>query len=125
MLYSSLWQHVAPEFDHLQAIDIKFIKAFNKVILDGMRWQAWCKVVEALRNDCRWCHWNRMTLSFRPHCGPGVDSASNRNEYWKYFLGSKVGRSVGLTNATMCRLSRNPGVPIKPIKIIVGVLLMV
>jgi len=25
--------------------------------------------------------------SFRPHCGPGVDSASNRNEYQEYFLG--------------------------------------
>jgi hypothetical protein len=22
-----------------------------------------------------------LTQSFRPHCGPGVDSASNRNEY--------------------------------------------
>jgi len=25
--------------------------------------------------------------SFRSHCGPGVDSASNRNEYQEYFLG--------------------------------------
>jgi hypothetical protein len=22
---------------------------------------------------------------FRPHCGPGVDSVSNRNEYHEYF----------------------------------------
>jgi len=28
--------------------------------------------------------------SFRPHYGPGVDSASNRNEYQEYFLGVKV-----------------------------------
>ena len=28
--------------------------------------------------------------SFRSHSGPGVDSASNRNEYQKYFLGVKV-----------------------------------
>ena len=27
--------------------------------------------------------------SFRLHCGPGVDSASNRNEYQEYFLGLK------------------------------------
>jgi len=27
--------------------------------------------------------------SFRSHCGPGVDSASNRNEYQEYFLGVK------------------------------------
>ena len=24
--------------------------------------------------------------SFRSHCGPGVDSASNRNDYQEYFL---------------------------------------
>jgi len=30
--------------------------------------------------------------------GPGVDSASHRNEYQKYFLGVKGGRCVGLTN---------------------------
>ena len=28
--------------------------------------------------------------SFRSHYGPGVDSASNRNEYREYFLGVKV-----------------------------------
>jgi hypothetical protein len=26
----------------------------------------------------------------RPHYGPGVDSASNRNEYQEYFLGVKA-----------------------------------
>ena len=29
--------------------------------------------------------------SFRSHYGPGVDSASNRNEYQEYFLGVKAG----------------------------------
>jgi len=28
--------------------------------------------------------------SFRSHSGPGVDSASNRNEYREYFLGVKA-----------------------------------
>ena len=28
--------------------------------------------------------------SFRSHYGPGIDSASNRNEYQEYFLGVKV-----------------------------------
>jgi hypothetical protein len=32
------------------------------------------------------------------NCGPEVDSASNRNEYQKYFLGGKGGRCVGLTS---------------------------
>jgi len=31
-----------------------------------------------------------LTRSFRPHYGPGVDSASNRNEYQEYFLGVKA-----------------------------------
>ena len=35
-------------------------------------------------------------VSFRPHYGPVVDSASN-NEYQEYFLRSKGGRCVGLT----------------------------
>jgi len=28
--------------------------------------------------------------SFLSHCGPGVDSVSNRNEYQEYFLGVKA-----------------------------------
>ena len=55
-------------------------------------------VVKALRYkpagrgfDSRWCHWNfSVTQSFRSHYGPGVDSASNRNEYHVYFLGVKA-----------------------------------
>jgi hypothetical protein len=41
--------------------------------------------------DSRWCHWNfSVTQSFRSHYGPGVDSASNRNEYQAYFLAVKA-----------------------------------
>jgi len=41
--------------------------------------------------DSRWCHWIfSFTQSFRPHYGPGVHSASNRNEYQECFLGVKV-----------------------------------
>ena len=54
-------------------------------------------VVKALRYkparrgfDSRWCHRN-----FRSHYGPGVDSASNRNEYQVYFLGVKAGGARG------------------------------
>jgi hypothetical protein len=36
-------------------------------------------------------------FAFRSHYGPGVDSASNRNEYQEYFLGGKGGRCLGLT----------------------------
>jgi len=31
------------------------------------------------------------------HYGPGVDSASNRNEYQEYFLGGEGGRCIRLT----------------------------
>jgi len=45
--------------------------------------------------DFRWCHWKfSLTSSFRPHYGPGVDSASNRNEYQEYHLVVKGGRSL-------------------------------
>ena len=43
-----------------------------------------------------------MLQSFQPHCDPGVDSVSNRNEYQEYFLGGKGGRCVGLTLPTTC-----------------------
>jgi hypothetical protein len=57
------------------------------------------QLVEALRYkpegrglDSRWCRWNfLLTYSFRSHYGPGVDSASNRNEYQVYFLGGGGG----------------------------------
>ena len=39
--------------------------------------------------DPSWCHWN-SSLTFRSHYGPGVDSASNTNEYQEYFLGVKA-----------------------------------
>ena len=40
--------------------------------------------------DSTWCHWNfSLTKSFPSHYGPGVDSASNRNENQEHFLGVK------------------------------------
>ena len=49
--------------------------------------------------------------SFPSHYGPGVDSASNRNEYHEYFLGGKGGRFVKLTSYRHpVPLSRNLGI---------------
>jgi hypothetical protein len=70
------------------------------------RGHAVMQLVEALRYkpegpgfDFRWFNWNFLLIrSIRPHCGPGVDSASNGNEYQEYILGGKGGRCVGLTN---------------------------
>jgi len=63
------------------------------------------QLVEALRyrpEGCRFrswlCHWNfSLTRFFRLPCVPGVNSASNRNEYQEYFLGGKGGWCIGLT----------------------------
>ena len=75
------------------------------------------QLVEALRYnpegrgfEFRRCYWNfPLRQSFRPHCGPGIDSASNRNEYREYFLREErwpVRRADKFTTF-MCRLSRN------------------
>jgi len=54
--------------------------------------EALCYKREGHGFDSWWCLWNfSLTQSFWPHCGPEVDSASNRNEYQEYFL------RVGLT----------------------------
>jgi len=43
-------------------------------------------------------HWRIFIYKILPAVfGPGVDSASNRNEYQEYFLRGKGSRCVGLT----------------------------
>jgi hypothetical protein len=46
---------------------------------------------EGRRFNSQWCNWNfSLTQSFRLHYGPGVDSASNRNEDQECFMGVKA-----------------------------------
>jgi hypothetical protein len=55
--------------------------------------------------DSRICHWNfSLTYSFRSHYGPGIDSASNRNEYQEHFLGVKLAvRKADKLTTILCR----------------------
>ena len=68
---------------HLKHMEVPF----RKVPCRFLTWHAVAQSAEALRYksegrafDSRLCHWNFMA--------PGVDSASNINEYQEYFLGS-------------------------------------
>ena len=46
--------------------------------------------------DFLWCHWNfSLTQSFRSQYGPGVDTASNRNEYLEYLQRVKAAGAYG------------------------------
>jgi len=74
----------------------------------------WVTVLQAESRgfDTRWRHWNvLMTYSFRPHSGPGVDSASNRNEYQEFSSGvwrRSMSRADNL-DTSLWRLSWNLG----------------
>jgi hypothetical protein len=67
-----------------------------------MRWRGWLRHCATSRQFVGLIpdvvigifYWHKP---FRPPYGPGVDSASNRDEYQEYFLEGKVGRCVGLT----------------------------
>jgi hypothetical protein len=58
----------------------------------------------------------QFTESFQPHYGPGLDSASNRNEYQESSWGVKGGRGVGLTTLplSVSQLSRKMWEPRHP-----------
>ena len=71
----------------------------------GVVFKAVCYKPAGRGFDSRWCHWNfSLTLSFQPHYGTGVDSASNRNDNQVYFLGVRrpVRKADNLTTI-LCR----------------------
>jgi hypothetical protein len=58
----------------LLVIDAALMKGFALELLgEALRYKP-----ERIGFDSQWVHWDfSLTLSFRPHCEPGVDSASN------------------------------------------------
>ena len=89
-------------------IQITFLTLTNGVCGDAV---GWGYKLEGCQFDSWWYHWNfSLTLSFWLYYGPWVDSASNRNEYQKCFLGDKGGWCIGLKfTIFMCQLSWNLG----------------
>jgi len=72
--------------------------AFSLLEIGGTVVKVLCYKSEGRVFDPSWCQWNfSLTYPFRSHYGPGIDSASNRNEYQEYFLELKSGRCVRLT----------------------------
>ena len=62
---------------------IRFIGARGGVVVKALRYKP-----SGRGFDSRWCHWNFQSHNLAGR--PGVDSASNRNEYQVYFLGIKA-----------------------------------
>ena len=76
---------------------ITWVRKTQLKIVGGTRLSSWLGYRATYLKDDGSIPYFAFTYSFRPHCCPGVDSASKRNEYRDYFLGGKGGRCVVLT----------------------------
>ena len=82
MCYIHLNHHRAPLLQKFQNKAPIFAKVPTFFVL--------CYKSEGRWFDPSWCQFLIDIKSFRSHYGPGVDSASNRNEYQEYFMGVKA-----------------------------------
>jgi hypothetical protein len=77
-------------------LDVMNVYKLDTASIWGLRcgWRSWLRHCATSRNAAGSIpggHWIlSLTQSFWLHCGPGVDSASNRNEYQDCFLAVKV-----------------------------------
>ena len=80
---AGIFRGSASEFSNDWRENLKLLASVKLLILETKSEGRWF--------DPRWCQWIiSLTYSFRSHYGPGVDSASNRNEYQEHFLGVKA-----------------------------------
>jgi len=78
LLFNGIEMQKIPLFKPLDGVQTEKV-----TLVEALRYKEKC-----WRFDSRWHHWDILfTYPFRPHYGPGVDLASNRNEYQEYFLG--------------------------------------
>ena len=103
-----------PNTSHLLVTRIIYCTNINREHAAGGA-VGWCTALQTGRSRVRFPLVSLEIFidikSFRSHYGPGVDSASNRNEYQEYFLGGKAGRCVEADKLTtfMCQFSWNLG----------------
>ena len=62
----------------------------------GTRWHSW--LIHRAKTGSLGVLFPLVSFEFFNDTGPGIDTASNRNEYHGCFLGGKDGRCVRLTN---------------------------
>ena len=81
-------QHILLVFRDAYACYTEYIIAECGTVVNVL-----CYKSEGRWFDSRWCHWSfSISLSYY---GPGVDSASNRNEYQENFLGVNAAGAYG------------------------------
>jgi hypothetical protein len=87
IIYYSLPTGFGNNCDHNQGTFARILVKYRGIaVAQWLRYKS-----EGRWFDSRWCHWNfSLTQSFPLHHGPGIDSASNINEYQEHFLGVKA-----------------------------------
>jgi hypothetical protein len=91
--FLNFWQHRGTVYLTVQVIENYSLHMFIPVISEQI--VGWGTMLQAGRSRVRFPIWSldffsQLTESFQPHYGPGVDSASNRNEYQKSFSGNRL-----------------------------------